>query len=92
MHGDKPIHVAHEWREALPGALAIGLSLGVGQTLQHGRGPRLLLPFLLEPLPLGVPLLALLLVALLPRRPDSRGRPRSAASESRSAAPAAGHR
>ena len=32
------IQVAHEGREALPGVLAIGLALGVGQTLQHGRG------------------------------------------------------
>ena len=68
MHRDKPIHVAHEGWEVLPGALAIGLPLGVGQLLQHSRRPLLLLPFLLEPLPLGgLPLLLLLLVLLLLR-------------------------
>ena len=32
VHGDQPLQVAHEGREALPVALAIGLALGVGQT------------------------------------------------------------
>ena len=68
MHRDKPIHVAHEYGEALPGALAIDLALGVGQPLQHGRGLLLLLPFLLEPVPLGgLPLPFLLLVLHLLR-------------------------
>ena len=100
VHGDKPIHIAHEGREALPGALAVGLPLGVGQPLQHGRSPLLLLPFLLEPLLLGgLPLPLLLLVLYLlrlarqlrqRRPPDSRGRRRSAASGNRSVGPAAG--
>jgi len=66
VHRHKPIHVVHEGREPLAGAVAVGLPLGVGQPLQHGRGALLLLPFVLEPLPLGVPLLARFLVALLP--------------------------
>ena len=76
MHGDKPIHIAHEGREALPGRG--GGRPPVGRRIAApARPPRApLLPFLLELVPLGglpVPLLLLLRLLRLARQLRQRG-------------------